>query len=183
MYKPNEVIVDKACSLWVKMLADPKFDALGENGDRDDPSGSMRVGQSMAAAIATDIKTEVVVFERFRCELKRYLMEQTKFDSDTKRLVFDEKGGYVMSLGVDYHPELPLLQAAYTAGLKESLFPWKTHMYISSEHLSLRYGYGGEMFYYYPIDGKWLVTTLVGSDIEKVIDYVKGGKPEFVLAE
>jgi hypothetical protein len=30
-------------------------------------------------------------------------------------------------------------------------------------------------------DGRWLLTTLYGSDINKVIEYAAGGKPEFSI--
>jgi hypothetical protein len=74
-----------------------------------------------------------------------------------------------------------LAQSAEEAGIDLALFPWKTSMWIYEQYLSVAYGYGSESVYYYPFDGKWLVTTLTGSDISKVLEYAKGGSPEFKI--
>lgn len=181
-YQPNETIIDKACSLWVSMLSDPKFDALGKNKDRDDPNGSMFLAQSLVKMNALGHKASSECLEKFSTVLKKYLMNKTTYDREQKKMIFSDKGSYELYLSTDYHPDIVLSQVAEESSISKELFPWKTNMNIDQNYLSLRYGYGAETLYYYPVDGKWLITTLHGSDIEKVIQYVKGGKPEFVLS-
>lgn len=92
-----------------------------------------------------------------------------------------EGGYYTTYLGVDYDPDLILRKAADEAGLKMQ-FPWKTRMVIQAKCLSFAVGYVAEDVYHYPLpDDRWLVTTLRGSDIDKIIEYVNGGTPEFVI--
>lgn len=41
-YVPNEKIIDGCCKVWVSVLRDPKFDALGNDPEVravDDPNG------------------------------------------------------------------------------------------------------------------------------------------------
>lgn len=41
-----------------------------------------------------------------------------------------------------------------------------------------------EIVWHYPLpNGKWLVTRLQGSDIDKVIEYAVGGAPKFKVDE
>jgi hypothetical protein len=181
-YKPNELIIDKACSLWVGMLSNPRFDALGRNGS-DDPHGSMAKAQMLATVLAAEKKANFEQLQAFSKNLKSYLMNKIKIDFEHNNVFVAEDGYYHSYLTVDYHPDLILYKAAEEAGIGEHLFPWKTRMEIHNSCLSLSYGYGTEYVYYYPCNDKWLVTTLCGSDISKVIEYMKGGHPSFVLEE
>lgn len=181
-YKPNPIIVAKACDLWCQMLTNPKFDALGANCPRcDDPHGSMAIAQMMAAVNATCESVSPETLTKFRESLTRLLMSKTVTNYKTYEVIPSEDGYYGTSLHVDYHPDAILAQAGKDADVPETRWPWKTSMYLSGGFLSLSYGYGAEHVYYYPFDGKWLVTTLHGSDISKVFEYVRGGKPEFVV--
>lgn len=183
-YKPNEIIIDKACELWVNMISNPRFNALGKKENRvqgDDPNGSMAMAQGIAAETASRIEVSPESFDNFAATLKALLMSKTSFDNERKEIIFADDGWYQTSLGVDYHPEMVLSQAAKQEKIPHELFPWKTNMYLSGEYISLSYGYGAEPLYYYPFDDKWLITTLRGTEISKVIEYIKGGKPEFTI--
>jgi len=177
--EPNVLIISKACLLWVEMLSNPKFDALGGHGDRDDPNGSVFLSQGMAAVLAEKNKPTAEALSKFAEELKKYLINKTTYIPETQKIVLDSEGCYRTSLSVDYHPDFTLGQAAENAGVSTDSFPWKTSMYLMGDHLSLSYGYGGETLRYYPIDGQWLITTLCGSDISKVFEYIRGGSPVF----
>lgn len=158
--KPKEILIDKAVELWKRMLVRPKFD----NGDKSE-QGFM--GMMLASMLENNSTQDVL--DKFGEELKKTLSTP------------NEHGYYDSYLTCDYGPCKLLSDAAAKAGLKTQ-FPWKTDMFIESSYVSLKHGYGAENVYYYPIDGKkWLVTKLRGSDIDKVIDYVTGGKPEFMI--
>jgi hypothetical protein len=157
-YVANERIIDKAVEIWKGLLKNPKFD----NGDNTPTGGMASIMAKMIPGNADDENLEA-----FGKYLKESLMEE-------------KYGGY---LSVDYGPCEKLNSAAEKAGLKVQ-FPWKTNMNIWSDWLYLSYGYGAESVYYYPLpDGKWLVTKLSGSDIEKVKEYVLGGKPAFTVID
>ena len=47
-------------------------------------------------------------------------------------------------LSTDYHPDGHLADAAKTAKIADSKFPWKTNMDISPQEVGVRYGYGAE---------------------------------------
>jgi len=179
-YKPNEIIVDRACELWVRMLSKPEFNAIGKEGHGDDPKGSMHIAQCLATMNADAVKAEAESLNKFRTALKKYLMQKVRWEREAG-LIFDENGHYETGMNVDYHPDWALRQAAKESGIAEDLFPWKTNMYVDENSIALSYGDGAETVYHYPIDGKWLIIKLRGSDIDKVIEYAKGGKPEFII--
>lgn len=180
-YKPSENIIDKACDLWVEMLSNPKFDALGTRSSGDDPNNSMGMAQVLGKMNAENHAATPETLQGFATALKKYLMSKLKFDNQVKKQVIADDGWYMTVLGVDYNPDMILSLAADESGVDTAIFPWKTNMSLRSDYLSLSYGYGAEYRNYYPLDKGWLVTTLHGSDINKVIDYVQGGKPEFTL--
>jgi len=183
-YTPNPVIIAKACDLWCQMLRQPKFDALGPQSDlRDDPNGSMGLAQMMATSVAAKTGVSEDSLCAFGGRLTTLLRNKTTYDRETGEFVVREDGWYQTSLGVDYGPDAVLAEAGKSAGIPEGRWPWKTHMWISSDYVSLSYGYGAETVYYYPLDDRWLVTRLYGSDISKVLEYVRGGKPEFRIED
>jgi hypothetical protein len=181
--KPNEVIVDKACALWAEMLSNPKFDALGKRDPqgRDDPNGSMAMASIMARGLAKECAATPEQLEKFKMSLKTWLMSKVEFDRDTKQISISDKGWYSTDLDVDYGPDMILRQAATEAGISDNLFPWKTYMRLSETHLSLSYGYGSPRIYYYPTKVGWLLCELYGNDMAKIIEYVEGGKPVFLM--
>ena len=159
-YQPNQQIVERAAELWVRMLRRPKYD----NGDNSDAGFFAQV---LVRQIRSNVTEEKL--EAFRASLINRLMKP------------NERGYYETVLCVDYSPGGALADAAEEVGLKME-FPWKTDMYLSDRHLSLSAGHCAETKCHYPLsDGRWLITTLSGSEITKVIEYVEGGKPEFEI--
>ena len=181
--KPNELLIDKACELWGELLINPKFDALGADANRDDPDGSMTAAQGLAAMLASQSKPSPEQLEVFKAELKKLLSSKIRFENHTYIILDDGCYGYKYNLHVDYHPDLMLAMAAKTAGISDNVFPWKTSLYFYDNHVALSYGYGAESVNFYPFDGKWLVTTLSGSDITKIFEYLRGQTPKFTVIE
>lgn len=162
--KTKSRLIARAAELWVRMLASPKYDNMGDTGTKKERS-LMGMASLMAHAIPSNATPGVL--ERFRESLVRRLREA---------MDGQEYGAY---LGVDYGPDATLAEAAEDAGLKME-WPWKTRMSISKDKVGVSSGYAAEYVNHYPLpDGAWLVTTLAGSDISKVFEYIAGGKPEF----
>lgn len=169
-YQPNERIVDRAVHLWVQMLGDPKYDNLGPNSL--EPPDSF-IANKMAAAISSQLPRNNTpeVLARFGAELKKLLMGPTKWKSDYG----GEYEQTIDYLGVDYQPDRALALAAERAGLVMK-FPWKTTMHLRGDTLSVSCGYGAAHVYHYPLtNDRWLVTTLYGDDMPKIIALVEGG--------
>ena len=160
-YKPNEKIIDRAVEIWKRALLDTKYD----NGDDSFQGGFASVLASMLPNNANEEN-----LNKFGEYLKESLMNP-----------IDNKDWYYTSIGVDYGPDQILAESAEKAGLKVQ-FPWKTNMHLYETHVSFSHGYNGEHINHYPLSNdKWLITSLKGSDINKVIEYVEGGKPIFKI--
>lgn len=158
-YNPTERTAKRAAELWKSMLEQPKFD----NGDNSFQGG-------MAAAMATMIPTNTTteLLDAFAEKLVERIMTPSERDPE----YFDSA-----NLCVDYGPCPALAESAEAVGLK-CQFPWKTNMWVHANDLSLRHGYGAETVYHYALEnGKWLVTTLAGSEIEAIKKYVVDGTP------
>jgi len=163
---PSEHTAARAALLWRKMLASPVFD----NGDN---SFAGVMSQGLAAMIPTN--TNDTLLEQFEAKLREVIVTP-----DAER-----KDYYPASyLSVDYGPCEPLENAAKAVGLNVQ-FPWKTNMNVYRDYLTLRAGYSSETQYHYRLDnGKWLVTTLNGSEVEKIKRYVLDGTlPEFSVED
>lgn len=172
-YQPNERIVDRAVALWMAMLANPKYDNLGSESRESPESQSANKMASVLAGMVPKNNTSEVL-QRFGEELRKILLAPLEWEStwgaETKKYTT-----LFSRMSVDYHPDVPLATAAERAGLKME-FPWKTSMSLAEDHLSLCYGYGAPYLYHYPLSGdRWLVTTLCGDDITKVIELVEAG--------
>jgi len=82
---------------------------------------------------------------------------------------------YPRELRVNYHPCMALLRAAERSGLKMKS-PCKTNMWIRGDGLEVSAEYGAPCTFHYPLrDGRWLVTSLCGDDIDKVFRLVEDG--------
>jgi hypothetical protein len=164
MGRPSDLLVKRAVELWKRMLRSPKFDS-GDNG----PTGGM--ASMLASMIPTNTTEELL--DAFGEELAKKILAPSEHNRD----YYPNTG-----LHVDYGPDKNLSDAAEAAGLKVQ-FPWKTNMWIGEDYISVRYGYSAEVVYHYPLnDGKWLVTYLSGSEIEKIKKFVADGTlPEFTV--
>lgn len=166
-YKPTELTTDRAVELWKRMLRDPKYDNLGER--RDQATGDEQFTSAMAETMTRMIPSNVAdeLLDKFGDELRERLLNPS--------------GNFYehLTLDVDYGPCRMLRESAEAVGLQVQ-FPWKTIMHVYNDHVRVSCGYGAEPVLHYPIgNGGWLITTLSGSDITKVIEYVTGGHPEF----
>ena len=164
-YQPNPHIVERAVDLWVQMLENPRYD----NGD-------LSLHGTMASMLADEVPRNNTpeILDRFRVELRRCLIEPFT-SSYTRSGVTYEETRLVEWLRVDYDPDEVLRTAAERAGL-EMQFPWKTSMTLEAGCLSVMQGYGAEPVYHYPLqDGRWLTSTLRGTDVAKVIAAVEEG--------
>jgi len=163
-YKPNEKIVDRAVEIWKRLLRNPKYDNLGK--DMRDCTFEDAMPNLMASVLTAKLPSNATpeVLDKFGKALKRRL------------LTTDEKYGfYIASLHVDYDPDRTLRDAADEVGLKMQ-FPWKTNMHIHESCVAVGDGYAAPFVYHYPLsNNRWLMTTLYGTDIDKVIKLVEEG--------
>ncbi len=114
---------EAAAMWWAQVLQDPKLD----NGD-DNP---------MTAVLAALTKESTPSQPTDRLEKFKELLIIKLNERVTE---------YGLSFGVDYHPDIILLECAEAAGLQTGLtdWPWKTHMWVSQTKVSVSYGYGAE---------------------------------------
>ncbi len=164
MSRPSDLLVKRAVELWKRMLRSPKFDN-GDNG----PNGGM--ASMLATMIPTNTTEELL--DKFGVELEKTILTPSEHSRDYYPNT---------SLHVDYGPDKALGDAAEAAGLK-CQFPWKTNMWIGDGCVSVSAGYAAANVYHYPLDnGKWLVTSLSGSEIDKIKRFVTDGThPEFMV--
>lgn len=156
----SDKIIDRAVEIWCRSLHNPKFD----NGDK---SFNGFMGQSLAQMNIDADKSKIDGMEQriesFRTELAAAIKSELKERS------------YVW-LDVDYSPCKILADAAEKAGIPHSLFSVKSGVTLNPGHAAASFGYGAEHQNHYPLaDGGWLITTLSGSDIAKVIEQVEAG--------
>lgn len=149
----------KAAELWKSMLRKPTFD----NGDKSEAGLFTSMLASLSPSNATDEILNV---------FGEKLTEKILTKSDKYPEYYPNT-----TLGSDYGPDLTLDQCANESGLK-CQFPFKTVVWVMSDCVQVRNGYGAEAVFHYALDnGKWLVTTLCGSEIEKIKKYVTDGTP------
>lgn len=161
--KISNNLVDRAVDLWCKALLNPFFDH-GDNGE---------VGAMTAALgeinISAELKNEPNLsakIEVFRKDLTARIKEQ--LSSNSRRYVY---------LETDYAPSGLLSESARAAGIPGTLFSIKSHVSISDDSVSSSFGYSSERCNHYPLsNNRWLVTTLTGGDIGKIIKLVNLGQ-------
>ena len=160
--KISEVIVNRAVELWCRKLNMPKFD----NGD-DSTTGIMSM---MLATLnihndKDEISDMLKRIEVFRKELTEAINKS-----------YNDSGYYNSYLSVDYGPDKILHDAAVIAEIPSSQFSCKSTVSFSSDCVTTSFGYGAEGVNHFPLpDGRWLITTLRGSDINKIITQVMNG--------
>ena len=163
-YNPSEHTAARAALLWKRMLANPKFD----NGDKGF-TGIMAAG--LAAMIPANTTADLL--DAFEVKLREAILTP------------DERGYFEAGrLSVDYGPDHILDATAKAVGLKVE-FPWKTSMSIHRDYLTVRGGYSAETLNHYRLpNGKWLVTSLYGSEIEKIKKFAMDGTvPTFTVED
>lgn len=163
----DERLIDRAVTIWQRLLSNPRYQAVcDKSGDED--KRTMGIASKLAYLTPSNATPELL--DKFGEALRRRLIEECK------------KHEYVC-LSVDYGPDKILQEAKDEVGL-EMEFPWKTVMHLLNGHLDVSEGYGTEYLHHYPlIDGRWLLTTLHGSDIAKVVALVEQGITDVFTVE
>lgn len=109
---------------WATVLSDPKHD----NGADDDANMMARV---MADTLSAENPAQAGALELFAGYLKEALNKQL------------EEGRDWISFGVDYHPDMILVECANRANLSIPMmgWPWKTNMWVTPKNVKVSYGY------------------------------------------
>lgn len=155
----NGRVVGRAVTIWKRLLANPQYKATSERDSREDQD---RMGQAGMMAQMIPSNATAGLLDKFGEVLAKRLHEQC------------EKSEYV-SVGVDYGPDGTLTDCAKEVGL-DMQFPWKTHMHIMRNAVSVSAGYGVEAVYHYPLSAdRWLIARLTGGDVSKVIGMIEDG--------
>ncbi len=160
--KIPDVMISRAVELWCRKLFTPKFD----NGD---DSGSGLFGNMLASININKAQCDTIDLPN-KVEIFR--------ESLTKNLIKSrDSGDYFNSwLDVDYQPCEALSNSAKEAEIPEVLFSVKSNVSIRDDYVTESFGYGTETLYHYQLsDGRWLITSLTGSDIEKIKKQIING--------
>lgn len=119
----NEQTAQKAAKWWADQL---RGNAKLDNGD-DSPQGGMVAAMAMLLQSKEKTRVSDEAIDKFEQELAKILIEKnTRY------------------LGVDYHPDHILSEAADRACLPLGMttLPWKTSMYIDNDEVRVSCGYG-----------------------------------------
>lgn len=161
-------LIERAVDLWCRKLRAPIFN----NGDdsREGDFGAVMATLNIEAAQRAegDLDSKIEVF---RAKLISILVD--------KKVKQSQRRGYFWAeLSTDYAPEEDLADAAKEAGINYKLFSVKSSVYINSGYVTSSFGYGDEQVNHYPLEnGGWLITTLSGGEMDKVIASVAKGNP------
>lgn len=159
-YKPNPIIIARAAELWKRALAAPIY----QNEEPGHETGLNMMTGMLAAKMAAQNAPTPEALDKFGAALIESLMQP-------------REGGrfFERSLTVDYGACEMLRAAAEKAGITMD-FPWKTYMRIEDDSVSFSMGTGARRLYHYPLSGgRWLITTLSGDDMAKIIAQVEAG--------
>ncbi len=130
----NSKAIEIAVELWKSLLANPKYDNMGDTGS---PEERRRMGTASTLASMIPKNNTRDRLEAFGEALTRILRDNPK----------SCQCGDTIILSVDYNPNRTLAQAATEAGLKME-WPWKTVMWIKDDSVKLRSGYAAEAVVY-----------------------------------
>ncbi len=161
-------MIDRGVDIWCKKLLQPHFD----NGDdSNDGLGGLLANANIENDLAKEIHLTSKI-EVFRVTLTTLLKQEL------------EERQYISSLYVDYGPSGNLGKAAEVAEIPPSLFGCKSDVDINVDCCTSRFGYGQQSINHFPLsDDKWLLTTLRGGDMDKVIKSVERGNPLNLVVE
>lgn len=116
--------IHKAVNWWSDVIQHPKMD----NGDR---SFEGMFGLVASEMLAKRYQPTQIQVELFKTELSSLLSKIEVRSS----LLF-------ASIGVDYHPDPLLAEAADKCQINYNVFPIKTQMHFENGSVKVRYGYG-----------------------------------------
>lgn len=120
MYETAKV----AANWWRKSIENPSFN----NGDNSRTGLMTRL---MAGMLTADVDPEIM--DKFEQQLAEVL---------TKEI---DKTPYVITFGVDYHPDMLLSNVAKEVGLDTNNWSWKTMIWIDKDTCKVSAGYGSPM--------------------------------------
>lgn len=135
MSKTIKEIAQLAAEWWATKVINPKMD----NGDT---SSLGFMGMMLARKLVEPVSEETKA--NFIKDLSMRIEGKLELDNT-----------YDFILDVDYGPCRELREAAEIAGLSLNNFPIKTTMWISKNHVSVRYGYGANIEYLYANKAYW----------------------------
>ena len=117
----------RAAKWWANQL---RGNATLDNGEHS-PSGIMTMGLAAHLQKIEKQKQTPELIDKFELELTKALTDAEHF----------------WCVGVDYHPDMLLQEAADKAGLPLGMtsLPWKTTMWIKDDKISVSCGYGAEI--------------------------------------
>lgn len=123
----NKNVAQKAAKWWADQL---RGIAKLDNGDNS-ITGAMTFGLAAMLQETERQKQSTELVDKFELELTNVIMEQDR----------------IWTIGVDYHPDGLLQEAADRAGLPLGMttLPWKTTMWIDEKEVSVRCGYGADV--------------------------------------
>lgn len=123
-----------AAEWWAQQIADPTFRNTTAEEDRASSANEL-LGAVYARGLAGMLSDRHPVtaeqLATFTNALETIIIRDTRED------------GWHYGLHVDYHPDSSLTEAAQAAGVDESRFPWKTHLWLRMDGTVIaRLGYG-----------------------------------------
>ena len=166
----GERIAKYAAAQWREMMTKGKvFDQLGAT------RGSCpqeQATEATGAVLVDALNAKVVTSEKL----------DALVDALAAKILEDQQDR-LLSMYVDYDPDVAMAEAAKSVGLEHMQWPIKSSVRINTDyntgkatHVSVSNGYGAEAVHHYPLDdGRWLVCRLSGSDVQKVIDLLHAG--------
>lgn len=127
MFKLTEEQIEKAAKWWADRICAPVFDGLSD-AERKNPVNATY----QFAEMFVSISVESVDNDR-----------REQFMAAIKEELRDPEYNPWWGLGVDYHPDRYLANAAVEAGISTHNFPWKTHMSFTEDgEVKAKLGYG-----------------------------------------
>lgn len=112
--------------------------AKKDNGDR---SGTGGLAMMLGMINAADNEPSLEAIQKFNTLL-------------VKRFCYALAEHPYQHVGCDYHPDGSLSFVAQIAGIHSSRFPWKTSMWLRSDEVKVRCGYGADEVTIYPVTTK-----------------------------
>jgi hypothetical protein len=130
----------------------------GETGGSRKDNGARDPISFMANAMATMLTAADMTSDDPAAALTRALVEHgDKVVADTS----DTRHYYsrITRFDVDYHPNHELTAISEAAGLKPTIWPFKSYCEMDADCVSAKFGYGANFAFYYPLDdGRVLIT-------------------------
>ena len=123
-----------------------------DNGDRSPASGIAAMLGTMRADMDRPDDDPATCLVR---ALLKHREDVWEWAGDNGRTYYTT----IRRLDVDYHPNIDLLGISEAAGLKPSIWPWKSSVEMDDFYVRARIGYGARTLYYYPLEDSRILTA------------------------